>query len=132
VSRRPQEALRKLRPDDFPGAVAVQPNRAVALTIGVAETVERDAALPAEVECRIRAVLEDRDRVTAGRSDLVVSPAQLSEVLSTKWSPKMASEGHDERSLSPAVRQRYLALAGLDVEVRKLVAFFEHDPGASL
>src|SRR5439155_9881790 len=87
---------------------------------------EGDAALAAEVVGRISPVLEDRHDVPARPADLLVMLAQLDELLAAERSAEVAHEGHDQRPVAPALGERHVALAGLDVEVRELVAFLEH------
>ena len=60
LPRRPDEACHQLRADVLLRASPFQPDRVIALALRIAEAVERNATLAAEVIGRIRAVLEDR------------------------------------------------------------------------
>jgi hypothetical protein len=121
----PQEAFGKLRPDDLLQAAALEPHRLVARALRVTETVERDIALPAEVESRVGAVLEDRDDLSPGGPDVLVGLAQLGEVLAAEWSPEVAHESHDQRLRAPALRELHLAVARFELHVGERVPRFE-------
>jgi hypothetical protein len=104
----------------------------VARTLGIAEAVEGHLALAAEVERRIRAVLEDRDDVSARCADLVVGLTQLGEVLAAERSAEVAHEGHDQGAVAPAIRKLNLSVARLERDVGKRVPGVElaHRGGA--
>jgi hypothetical protein len=57
---------------------------------------------------------------------------QLGKLFSTEGSPEVAHEGHDQRPVAPALGERHVALAGLDVKVRELVAGLQRHDAASL
>ena len=119
---RPQEALGELGTDVLLRRAALEADGVVALALGVAQAVERDVALAAEVERGLGAVLEDRHDVAARFPDLVVVLTQLDELLAAEGSPEMAHEGHDQRPVAPALGERDVALAGFDGQVWELVA----------
>jgi hypothetical protein len=118
----PEPSSDQLRANDLFRTTALEADRAVALTVRVTETVEWDAALPAEVKGRLGPILEDRDHVGAGLPEFLVGLTQLGEVLPAERSPKMTHEGHDERAVAPALRKRHFSVARLDSQVRERVA----------
>jgi ketosteroid isomerase-like protein len=121
-----QKALRELRPDVLASRSPLEPHRVVALAFGIAEAVERHAALPAEVEGGVGPVLEDRDDVRPGRPELLVVLTQLGELFAAERSAEVAHEGHYERPVAPALGECDLALARLEVNVREPVALLQH------
>ena len=127
-ARRAQKALRELRADVLLGGAALEADGVVALTLGVAEAVERDAPLAAEVERRLGAVLEDRDHVRPRLAELLVVLAQLDELLAAERSAEVAHERHHERPVAPALRERDVSLARLERQIGERVAGLQrHD-----
>jgi len=104
----------------------------VALTLGIAEAVERHVPLAAEVVRRLRPVLEYRDNVRPRFAELLVMLAQLDELLAAERSAEVAHERDHQRPLAPTLGEDDVALARLDVQIGELVAGLQHRSRASL
>ena len=121
VSRRPKEALRKLRADvllpvlaqarprDSPPARGRRGNRTARRACGRSGTSGRRGT-------------GTRRRRPLPPEEVFVVPAQLDEVLAAERSAEMAHERHHEWLLAPALRQVNLAFPRLEREVREGVA----------
>jgi hypothetical protein len=106
-------------------AAPLQAHGVVGLTLGIAQALQLDLALAAEVAGGLRAVLERAHHLAARRADLLPGPIQLDQVLSAERSAEVAHERHYDRAVAPALAQRDRPVDRLERYLREGVAFLE-------
>src|SRR6185437_10441053 len=105
--------------DVLPALAALEPHRPVARAARVAQALERHAAAVAEAHRRLRAVLEDRDDLAAGRPQLLVAAAELNQVLAAEGAAEVAHESDHEGLPGPALGQPHRSFERLQADVWK-------------